>query len=70
MNNISELDESFDDIDEQEENNEDFDDENFEGKKKGNQDLNRVLNFYGDMDKPDNKRKIENQKIADNQRDW
>ena len=36
----------------------------------GDTDLNRVLNFYGDMDKPNNERKINNQEINKNQRDW
>jgi len=40
------------------------------GQKIGNQDLNRVLNFYGDMDKPQNDKKIKGQEIDANQRDW
>ncbi|MFA7674692.1 MAG: hypothetical protein WCY38_01365, partial [Endomicrobiia bacterium] len=44
--------------------------ENTKGLKIGDQDLERVLNFYGDMDKPNNEKKINNQEININQRDW
>ena len=69
MAEISKMDKNFSKQDKDEFEDEDFR-EDTEGVKLGNQDLNRVLNFYGDMDKPDNKRKIDNQKISKNQRDW
>jgi hypothetical protein len=67
MAEMSDLDADFDS-----EQNEPVADENkdVKGQKIGNQDLNRVLNFYGDMDKPQNDKKIKGQEIDANQRDW
>ena len=71
MSQLSDLDKmtNFDE-DLNNESNNDEEPEDLKGSKKGNQDLNRVLNFYGDMDKPNNERKIENQQIGSGQRDW
>lgn len=67
MAEMSDLDSDFDP-----KANENISDESADskGKKIGNQDLNRVLNFYGDMDKPQNDKKIKGQEIDQTQRDW
>ena len=75
MNQMTDLDKmiNFDDKLKDMEKDEDTvpnDDENLKGSKKAMGDLDRILNFYGDMDKPNNERKIENQQISAGERDW
>ncbi|MDD5020876.1 MAG: hypothetical protein PHR82_01920 [Endomicrobiaceae bacterium] len=67
MAEMADLDSDFDPKE-----NEDMDEQSSDTKSKkiGNQDLNRVLNFYGDMDKPENDKKIKGQEIDETQRDW
>ena len=72
MNEIATIDKNFDidNYNKEENKPEDRLPEDTDGFKLGEKDLERVLNFYGDMDKPNNDRKIDNQKISDSQRDW
>ena len=70
MTQISELDKNFNDDTEQGENSNENPPDDTKGTKLGDQDLERVLNFYGDMDKPNNEQKINNQEINTNLRDW
>jgi hypothetical protein len=70
MSQVQQIDKDDDTDRENKEEKKNEEDKDDKGTKIADQDLERVLNFYGDMDKPNNEKKIKSQQINTNQRDW